>query len=145
MQTLILTVVIAVIGGVAASLQAPVVGIINQRLGTLESVFLTYFGGGMLALVLLLLLGGGNWGAWRTLPWYALLGGPLGLVVIGTLSYTVPRLGVVTTFILFIAAQLIIGAWLDHFGLLGVPVHSLDLSRLSGILVLLIGAWLMLR
>ena len=99
----------------------------------------------MVALVLLLLLGGGNWGTWHSLPWYALLGGPLGLVVIGTLSYTVPRLGVATTFILFIATQPIIGAWLDHFGLLGVSVRSLDLSRLSGIGVLLIGAWLMLR
>ncbi len=145
MSLLIFTVLVATIGGIIVSIQAPLVGILNQRLSTLQSVFVTYFGGGMLALALLLLSGGGNWTGWRSVPWYALLAGPLGLVIIGSLSYTTPRLGVAATMAIFMAAQLIAAAWVDHFGYLGVAVRPVDLSRMIGMLVLLVGAWLIVR
>ena len=145
MPIVILMVLIAVVGGVAAGVQVGVVGLVNQRLSTLESVFITYFGGGLVILAILLLANSSNLAEWRKLPWYALLGGPLGLVIIGTLSITVPRLGVAAATAVFIAAQLTISALLDHFGLLGAPVRSLDLSRLIGMAVLFGGAWLILR
>ncbi|MFN8455410.1 MAG: DMT family transporter [Anaerolineae bacterium] len=145
MSLLILTVLVAILGGIIVSIQAPLVGILNQRLSTLESVFITYFGGGMLALVLLLANGGGNWANWRSIPWYGLLAGPLGLVIIGALSYTTPRLGVAATMATFMAAQLIAAAWVDHFGYLGVAVRPLDLSRVIGMMVLFVGAWLIVR
>jgi hypothetical protein len=46
-------VLIAVVGGVAAGVQVGVVGLVNQRLSTLESVFITYFGGGLVILAIL--------------------------------------------------------------------------------------------
>jgi transporter family-2 protein len=115
MYILILAIVAATIGGLAVATQSGVVGLLNQRLGTLESVFITYFGGGLTILAMMILLGGGNLGEWRKLPWYAFLGGPLGLVIIGSLSYTTPRLGVTATAAVFVASQLILGAVFDHF------------------------------
>ena len=101
------------------------------------------------ALVLIFLLmvglGGGNLGAWRSVPWYALTAGAAGLVIIGALSYTVPRLGLVPTFTIFVASQFMVGALFDHFGLLGAAVRLFDVSRLVGVVILLLGVWLIIR
>jgi transporter family-2 protein len=138
-------VLVAIIGGAVVTLQAQMIGLMDQQIGTLESVFITYVSGGVLIFVLLTILGGGNLAAWRNAPWYALTSGAMGLVIIGALSYTVPRLGLVPTFTVFVASQFIIGALLDHFGLLGAVVRPIDLSRLVGVIVLLVGVWLILR
>jgi len=138
-------VVIAIIGGVMVTLQAQMIGVIDQQMGTLESVFITYVSGGLLIFLLLTAMRGGNLSAWRHVPWFTLTAGAMGLVIIGTLSYTVPRLGLVPTFTIFVASQFIIGAVLDHFGLLGAAVRPIDISRLVGVIVLLVGVWLILR
>jgi transporter family-2 protein len=145
MLTLIIIIVIGILGGMAASLQALFSGVMGQRLGDVESVFVTYAGGGLLIALILLLLGGGNLANWRIVPWYVFLAGPLGLVIVGSLSYTVPRLGGATASTLFVATWLIIGAILDHLGWFGVSQRSLDLPRLLGVVTLLAGTWLMVR
>ncbi|MFQ5611522.1 MAG: DMT family transporter [Anaerolineae bacterium] len=145
MGNLAILIIIAVIGGVAVTLQAQMTGLMNQSLGTLESVFITYTGGGVLIAFLLLALRGGNLAAWQSVPWYALSAGALGLVIIGTISYSVPRLGLVAAFTILVATQFITGAVLDHFGLLGAAVRPFDLARLVGVGALLAGAWLIIR
>lgn len=145
MVSIFLGIIAGLIGGVAAGLQAPFAGLMGQRVGDLGSVFFTYFGGGLLIAVITLLIGGGNLAAWRTIPWYAFLAGPLGLVIIGSLSYTVPRLGAATASTLFVAAWLILSLILDQFGWLGVAQRNLDGLRLLGVMALLAGTWLVVR
>jgi transporter family-2 protein len=136
---------VVVVGGIVVAVQAQFIGLMDQRLGTLESVFITYAGGGLLIMLIMFGSGGGNLANWRTVPWYALSAGATGLVIIGALSYTVPRLGLVPTFTILVASQFIVGAVLDHFGWLGATVRPLDLSRLAGIAVMLFGVWLTIR
>jgi transporter family-2 protein len=69
----------------------------------------------------------------------------LGLVVLGTISQTIPRLGVAPTIVLIVVGQLVLGTMLDHFGLLGAAVRPVDPARLIGIAVLLFGTWLIVR
>jgi transporter family-2 protein len=145
MYAILLVILISLAGGVAVGLQGPLSSLMSQRIGAMESIFIVHFGGAVAALLPLLVIGGGNLGNWRSVPWYALLAGTLGLVVIGAVSYAIPRVGVATTIILIVAGQLTIGAWLDHFGLLGAAVRPFDLSRLAGIFVLSVGVWLMVR
>lgn len=146
MLNVIVLVFIGLIGGVAAAIQAPLTGLMGQRLGDLESVFITYVGGGVLiALIVLVCMSGGNLHAWHTLPWYVFCAGPLGLVIIGSISYAVPRLGAAPSATLLIAAHLILSSVIDHYGLFGVPQRSLDTSRLIGLVTLLVGTWLMVR
>ncbi len=145
MQSLLLVMVVGLAGGVAVGLQGPLTSLMSQRLGTIESVFIVHLGGAILAALPLVVLGGGNLGAWRTVPWYALAAGSLGLVILSAVSYTIPRAGVATTVTLIVAAQLITAALLDHFGLLGAAVRSLDLGRVVGMVVLFVGTWLIVR
>ena len=145
MASFALLIIIAAIGGIAVALQARFMGVINIGIGTIESVFITYVSGGVLITIAMLLQRGGNLGAWQTVPWYALCTGALGLVIVGTIGYTAPRLGVVPALTIFVASQFVIAALLDHFGVLGGATRALDLSRSTGIGVLLVGVWLIIR
>jgi transporter family-2 protein len=145
MPTLLIVVLVGLLGGLAVGVQSPLASLIANRLGTLESVFIMHLGGAILAGALLLPHRGGNLGQWRSLPWYAVVAGSLGLVVISAVSYAIPRAGVVATTFLFVAGQMIMATLVDHFGLLDVAVRPLEPSRIVGIGVLMVGVWLIVR
>ena len=145
MPTILLVIFIGLIGGLAVGFQGPLTSLMSQRLGILESLFIIHLGGTIVAGLPLLIDSGGNLGAWRSVPWYALGAGSLGLVILGAISFTIPQLGVATTIALVVVGQLIIGLLLDHFGLLGVAVRPVEIRRLLGVVILIIGTWLVLR
>ncbi len=145
MTTPIFLVLLAVVGGIAGTLQMHFMGAMDQNIGTVESVFITYGSGGLIIGLVMLFLGGGNLGAWQSVPWYALSAGVLGLVVVGILGFTASRIGLVPVVTLFVASQFLVGAGLDHFGLMGAEVRSLDFPRASGMGVILVGVWMVIR
>jgi transporter family-2 protein len=145
MTGLIPLIITAAIGGIAVTLQAQFMGIMDRSIGTLESMFITYGSGGLLVSIAMLVSRGGNLAAWENVPWYALTSGLLGLVIVGTIGYSTPRLGLVAALTILIASQFIMGAMLDHFGILGADLRPLDLTRLTGMGVMLLGVWLVIR
>src|SRR3990170_5623909 len=106
MESILLIIVIGLAGGIAVGLQGPMASMISQRLGTLESVFIVHLGGALIALVPLLVFGGGKLSQWRNVPWYALGAGIFGLVVISSISYMIPRVGVAAAIMTIVAGQL---------------------------------------
>ena len=145
MSNIVVLVVTAVIGGIAVVLQAQFMGVMDQSLGTLESIFITYGSGGLLIGLAMLIVRGGHLAAWRTLPWYAPLAGVTGLIIVGSIGYVTPRLGLVATFTIFVAAQFVFGAAMDHFGLLGATVRPITCSTLAGMVIVLTGVWLIVK
>jgi transporter family-2 protein len=145
MQALIPIIMIGLISGVAVGLQSPLASMITQRLGMWESIFIIHIGGAFLVAIPLIFLRGGNLGDWRSLPWYALIAGSMGLVVVAGISFLIPRVGVAAAITLIIAGQLIISSVLDHFGLLGVQPRPMDVQRVIGLIVVFLGAWLAVR
>lgn len=145
MQTVLIIIFIGLLGGMAVGVQAPLSSMITQRLGVMESVFIVHIGGALAALVPLIYFGGGKLGNWRSVPWYALAAGVFGLVVIFSMSYMIPRIGVATALIILLAGQLVIGTILDHFGLLGASVRPIDGTRVIGLSVVLLDVWLSVK
>lgn len=145
MQALIPIIIVGLLSGVAVGLQSPLASMITQRLGVLESIFIIHIGGALLILIPLVVLRGGNLGNWRSLPWYALGAGAMGLVVVSGISFMIPRVGVAASITLIIAGQLVLSAVLDHYGLFGVSIRHMDVPRLLGLLVVFVGAWLTVR
>ena len=145
MQSIIVIILIGLAGGIAVGIQAPLSSMISQRLGILESVFIIHMGGAFFALIPLLIYGGGKLGNWRTVPWYALCAGVFGLVVIFSMSYMIPRVGVATALIILLAGQLLIGTVMDHFGLLGAAQRPVDFMRILGLAVVFLGVWLSVK
>jgi bacterial/archaeal transporter family-2 protein len=145
MESILLIIIIGLIGGIAVGLQGPMASMITQRLGIFESVFIVHLGGMIIALIPLLVYSGGKLSEWRSVPWYVLGAGIFGLVVIGAISYTIPRVGAAAAIMTIVAGQLLISVVLDHFGLLGAAARTLDVSRLVGLVVVLVGVWLTVR
>ncbi len=138
-------IIIAVIGGIAVALQGQFMGLMDKNIGTLESVFITYVSGGIIAALAMLASRGGNLRAFQAVPWYALSSGLVGLIIIGSIGYTVPRLGLSKAFTIIVTSQFLVAAILDHYGLLGAAVRPMDLSRLAGMALLVGGVWLIVR
>lgn len=145
MENLLILLGIAIVAGVAVTLQSNFMGVMTHLMGTRESVFITYGSGGLLIALLLLASGGGKLAAWRSVPAYTLTAGILGLIIVGTLGYATARYGLVVTFAVVLVAQYGSAALIDHFGWLGATVRPIDGVRLLGIALLLIGAWLTMR
>ena len=145
MSNYVVVIVVAILGGVAAVVQAQLNGIMDEGMGTVESVFVTYGVGGIVIALVMLILRGGNLSVLRTLPWYVIFAGLCGLVIIGSISFTVPRLGLVAAITLLIASQFAFGAIIDHFGLIGAEIRPLTPQKVAGVVVLLFGVWLIVR
>jgi bacterial/archaeal transporter family-2 protein len=145
MESIFIIILLGLIGGVAVGIQSPLASMISQRLGIFESVFIVHIGGAVLALLALLFYGGGRLAQWRSVPWYALGAGIFGLIVIGAISYMIPRVGIAAAITTIVAGQLLVSTILDHFGLLGTSVRTLDLTRIIGMAVVLFGVWLTVK
>ena len=145
MTGLLVILVVAVAGGAAIAVQAQLAGVVSDRVGTLEAVFITYGIGGLLSAALMLLVRGGNLGEVRHLPAYIYLAGAFGLVIVGAISFSVGRLGVVRGLLLITVAQFVVSAAIDQFGWFGAEVQPLTLAKAGGITLLLAGGWLVLR
>ncbi len=141
----LLPIIISLLGGVAIGLQNPLASLMGQRIGILQGAFIIHLGGTLLAGGLILAVPGGNLAAWRSVPWYALGAGALGVALVSAISFAIPRIGVAATVGLVVATQIIIAAWLDHNGFLGASVRLFDTWRFVGVVLLMVGAWLVLR
>ncbi len=136
---------IAIMGGIAVTLQGQFMGLLDRGLGTIESVFVTYAGGGLIITLLMIAFRGGNLKNWQGVPWYAFGSGILGLIIVGSIGYVVPRLGVAKGFTLIIASQFLIASLIDHFGFFGAAVRPMDMMRSLGLGLMLLGVWLVVK
>jgi transporter family-2 protein len=137
---------LAVLGGLAGSVQVAVMGRFGGRIGVIEA--LTFSTGVQLALSFAILVVartgfGGIAGAFRTPAWMW-LGGLMGLTVVFAITFAQPRIGATATIGILIAGQLVMGALIDRFGLFGVDRIDISLPRAIGIALLGIGAGLSL-
>ena len=144
MDTLFLIILIGLAGGMAIGLQGPLSSMITQKLGSLESVFIIHLGGTIAALIPMLFVGS-KLGQWKSVPWYALVAGAFGLIVITAMGYMIPRIGAAGALITLLAGQILVASILDHFGLLGMTPRSIDFQRVIGFGVVMLGVWLTVK
>jgi transporter family-2 protein len=139
-------VALAVLAGLAGSVQVAVMGRFGGRIGVIEA--LTFSTGVQLVLSFAILVVartgfGGIADAFRTPAWMW-LGGLMGLTVVFSITFAQPRIGATATIGILIAGQLVMGAVIDRFGLFGVDRIDISLPRAIGIALLGIGAGLSL-
>jgi bacterial/archaeal transporter family-2 protein len=142
-----LATVLAVAAGLAGSVQVALMSRLGERIGVVEALaFSTALTAGI-ALVILVLARGSVAGFERAVhqPWWMLLGGVMGLIIVFTVTYSGPRIGVAATVGILIAGQLVMGAAIDRWGLFGSERIALHWPRLLGIALLAVGAALSLK
>lgn len=79
------------------------------------------------------------------IPWYLWIGGLLGVMYLTATIILAPLLGAATMIGLIVAGQMLAAIALDHFGLVGFPVHPLSFSRIFGAILLIAGVVIVQR
>lgn len=79
------------------------------------------------------------------LPWWAVLGGVLGVVFVGGSVIVGPALGLALFFVCVVAGQLLGATLIDQVGAFGVPQKPINLMKVIGLGLVLVGAALVQR
>lgn len=82
---------------------------------------------------------------WTGAPWWALVGGTAGTAFVLGAIYIVPMTGVAVFIVAAVLGQAIGASLADHFGWFGLQIRPINLSRLGGIALLVVGLWLVRR
>ncbi len=142
-----LAVALAVLGGLAGSVQVAVMGRFGGRVGVMEALAFSTAIQLVVSLLVLLAIRGGGFGGLRhvgTTPAWMWLGGLMGFTVVTSITFAQPRIGATAVIGILIAGQLVMGALIDRFGLFGVDQIAISPARAVGIVLLGIGAALSL-
>jgi transporter family-2 protein len=128
-------------GGASLVVQAGLNAALRARLESISWAGFVSYLGGTLAMLIAIAIERTPLQAARVqgtpLAWW--LGGLFGAAYLAVSIILIPRFGAATLVTLVVAGQLICSMVCDHFGWLGVPVHSFDLKRLAGAILLIAG------
>lgn len=145
---IIVLVIIAVIVGSLMPIQAGINAQLSQALKNPFSGALVSFMMGTTALFLLSLTQSASLSELKkvpSLPPYMLLGGIMGATFVGSSIYLIPKLGATTMIAAFVTGQLLMSLVVDHYGILGLAAHPINMIRLAGVVLLFIGLILILK
>lgn len=78
-------------------------------------------------------------------PWWMWTGGLFGANYVLMAIVLAPRLGAATLIGLSVTGQMVSSIVLDHYGLVGYPVHPVSAGRIVGSMLLLLGVFLIKR
>ena len=81
----------------------------------------------------------GNLSAIPSQPWWKLIGGILGAIVVFTTVLLAPKLGITAMLFFIIVGQLITATTIDHFGLIGMPIREVNITKLIGLIIVAFG------
>ncbi|MET0171980.1 DMT family transporter [Agrobacterium sp. lyk4-40-TYG-31] len=110
-----LWIAMAIAGGVFVSLSRQINGRLSLSNSPLIASFWNHIVGFVVLTVLGLALGGLVPAGAADAPWYAFIGGPIGVVFIASGSWLIPRIGAINTALLVISGQMVSGVVLDLF------------------------------
>ena len=148
-RTAVISWTVALLSGLAIGLQVTLNGLAGRLIGARNTGLLVNASGGLIALLLILALALTRQGiAWPqiTRPTWTQVGlaGLLGLGIIMGIAFALPRVGVAAGLASVLLGQLAFAIVIDTLGWGGGTPIPLSLSRLAGLLLVLIGAWLLL-
>ena len=135
--------IVALAAGVALATQSA----INTQLAKAmsgEAVIATFisFAVGTIVLFFIAWVKTDLWGNLSTVPsqpWWKLIGGILGAVVVFTTVLLAPKLGITAMLFFIIVGQLITAAPIDHFGLIGMPIREVNITKFIGLIIVAFG------
>jgi len=131
----------------------PIQAILNTRLGKqtggpLMGSLLSFIVGLICLLVLNLVTNTSavvNLKPATVMPWYIWLGGFLGAIFVGYITWVNQQQGVALTFALVVSGQVFCSLVIDHFGLLGSAVRTITLEKILGAVLIIAGIVLIKR
>jgi transporter family-2 protein len=138
---------LALAAGFGGAVQIAVQGRLGDRVGSIEALATASLIGGLVALGVLLVARRSVAGLGDALaaPKWMLLGGVMSALIILAITVAGPRIGIVATTAVLIAAQFSLATVIDRYGWFGIERIGVSWTRVLGIALLFAGAALTLR
>lgn len=133
---------LAFLGGAASMFQAGVNSQLRNWVGhPVFAAFISFSVGAMVLFLCILIqrVPGPELSKLLKAPWWAWLGGVLGAFYVWTTIVVTPKIGAAALMSLVVTGQMIVSLALDHFGLLGLSRHPVNIWRFLGVLLLFLG------
>lgn len=130
-------ILIIILAGSLAALQAPMNAALGQSLGSGTAAATVSFGIGFLVLLAVLAVTGeaDHLARANTVNRWLLIGGAFGAFYVWAILWAIPALGVVTAISAMILGQLIVALLLDAVGPFGLPVTAITPQRVCAVLM----------
>jgi transporter family-2 protein len=137
-----------VVAGGFIALQSPINSHLGRHVGALQGAFVSFLVGTIVLFVAAAVARGGlgrigDVGGVGS--WVYVTGGVLGAGYVTAALLSVRSLGTGGVIAATIAGELLVAVIIDQFGWFGVPRHSIDLARVTGIVLLALGVLLVVR
>lgn len=140
---------LALISGFALTLQVGINGELRSKIGSPILSSLISFAVGTIVLTITFFFtvlsrssSPQNFINIKNTSWWMFTGGLLGAFYIFTTIFTSPKIGFANMFSLVICGQIILAVIFDHFGLLGNQIHTINSLRVLGIILLILGVYI---
>lgn len=142
-----IAVALSVVAGLSGAAQVAINGAFGERIGVLEATAFNLFVSTLIlgAIVLVVRSGFGGVVEGVRQPAWLWLGGVAGAIIVGTITFSGPRIGSLATIAILIGGQLFMGVVIDAFGLFGVERIPVTVTRVAGLALLALGALLVLK
>jgi len=140
--------VLALFTGALIPIQASTNSIFSKSIGNPLITGLMVFIVGLVGMIIFIALSGTTFPVRHQLvsaPLYSDLGGIIIATYVVIITFLVPRIGVGTAIGLIVTGQIICAVIIDHFGLFSVPVHSISITRVAGVLLMIAGIYLVMK
>jgi bacterial/archaeal transporter family-2 protein len=137
----------AFVAGLGGAVQIAVQGRLSDRVGTVEALACASTVGAVCALLVLVVArgGAGRLGDAVTGPKWLWLGGVMSALIVLSITFAGPRIGVVATTAILITSQFALATAIDRYGWFGADRVAVSWQRLLGLALLAAGAALTLK
>lgn len=135
-------ILLAVLAGMAVPIQASLNARLASSLGHEVPAAVIALGLGCVTLFVFMLVTGvplTSFAALKTTPVGYMIGGFFGAMFVGSMVFTVPRIGVALSLALTVGGQMIVALVIDHFGWLGMEQKEFSVVRLIGAVLITLG------
>lgn len=137
--------ILMVAGGVAVAVQPSINARLAEKTGYLQAATISFAVGTLVLLLISLTTAQGSFRKISEVDWWQLSGGLFGAFFVTMTIVGVPRIGTTAVLALTIVSQLLAGLVMDHYGVFGMRGIPVDMKRLLGVVLLLVGVALICR
>lgn len=141
-----LPIIIAAVSGMAMTFQGTFNSALGKKIGVIETSMIVHIVG-----LVISILGVIFWGKFpkieilKDVPYYSFLGGILGVLIVVGVAYTISKTGAAFGISVILIAQLLTAVILDHFGIFTLEKIPINLTRVVGTILMLIGARFLIK
>src|SRR3954447_18784702 len=131
--------------GMLVAMQPPINARLGKGVGTFAAATISFTVGTIALAVVVAFAGNTHLGGLKDVPWWAFAGGFIGAVFVASSLVTVRTLGAGGVVAATIAGQLTFSLVIDKLGLFGLDERPISLARVTGVVFLALGVFLVVR